>query len=93
MISSSANEDIQSVAATWRTCLKFFADGCTVNADMFTINGYSLDSVASGFLLFLYHLSHVTLSTHHVWELPVGVTECGPLEFRSLLKQQISFEV
>jgi len=58
-----------------------------------SIQGSSLESVSSGFLSFLRHLSHITLSSHHVWELPAGVSECSPFEFRSLLKQEISFEV
>jgi len=67
-------------------------DMCAVNSEVFTISGNSLELVADGFLRFLHHLSHVVHSNHHVWELPDGVSECGPLEFRSLLKQQISFE-
>lgn len=96
VMSSSSNEDIQSVVASWRTCLKLFADTCAADSETFTMHGDSLESVSHGFLLFLHHLSHITLSdesVHHVWELPVGVSECGPLEFRSLLKQMISFEV
>jgi len=34
----------------------------------------------------------MSLSVQHLWELPIGVSECSPLEFRSLLKQAISFE-
>lgn len=91
-VSSSSNEDIYSVVASWQTCLGLFADTCAVNSETFTIHGDSLESVSRGFLLFLHHLSHITLSTHHFWELPAGVLECGPLEFRSLLKQVASFE-
>lgn len=60
---------------------------------MFTMHSDTLGSVSYGFLLFLHHLSCVTLSVHHIWELPAGLSECGPLEFRPLLKQMISFEV
>ena len=92
-ISSSSDEDIRSVAASWRTCLKLFADTCAADSRTFTMHGDSLELVSCGFLLFLHHLSHITLSMYHVWELPAGVSECGPLEFRPLLKQMISFEV
>jgi len=89
---SGSDEDIYTVAVSWRTCLRLFADTCAADFEMLTILGDSLESVSYGFLLFLHHLSYVTLSAHHVWELPAGVLECGPVEFRSLLKQVISFE-
>lgn len=92
-ISSSSDGDIRSTVATWRTCLRLFADTCAADSEVFTIHGDSLESVSCGFLLFLHHLSYVALSVRHLWELPVGVSECGPLEFRSLLKQMVSFEV
>ena len=91
-ISSSSDEDIYCIIATWRTCLRLFADSCAVNSETFVIQGVSLEAISSGFLSFLQHLSHVMLSSHHVWELPLGVSQCGPPEFRSLLKQVISFE-
>jgi len=92
-ISSSSDEGIHSVTASWRTCLRLFADTCAVDFETFTIHGDSLELVSYGFLSFLHHLSHIALSVHHVWELPLGISECGPLEFRSLLKRSISFEV
>ena len=93
MMSSSSDEDIHSVVASWRTCLRLFADTCTANSEVFTMHGDSLESVSHGFLLFLHHLSHIMLSGRHVWELPTGISECEPLDFRSLLKQTIEFEV
>ena len=92
-ISSSSDEDIHSIVASWRTCLRLFADTCAASSEMFTIHGDSLESVSHGFLLFLHHLSHITLSNHRAWELPRGISECGPPDFRSLLKQMIAFEV
>ena len=60
---------------------------------MFTIHGDSLELVSCGFLLFLHHLSHIALSVvPHTWELPMGISECGPPDFQSLLKQTIAFE-
>lgn len=87
-----SNEDIRSMVPSWRACLQLFADTCAADSEMFTIYGNSLDSVSRGFLLLLHHLTHVTLSSDHIWELPEGVLECGPFDFRSLLKRTISFE-
>lgn len=87
VVSSSSDEDIHSIVPSWKTCLQVFADACTIDHEMFIIHGDSLDCISHGFLLFLHHLSHITLSNNHcTWELPEGVSECGPLDFRSLLK-------
>lgn len=92
-VSSSSEEDMDSVVASWGTCPRLFADSNAVRSEMFTILGDSLESVSTGVLSLLHHLSHITDSIEHAWELPEGVSERGPLDFRSLLKRTISFEV